>query len=93
MRATFVDIEKLIVALVNHLNIQIYKAAGLTFRARKIKKGRVTNKLLSFLQSAIAFCYITVPCIVNSELKLKLYLYLSETALANNLISQATSLI
>lgn len=45
------------------------------------------------MQAAIAFCYITVPVLENDTLKMKLYLYLSEVALSNNLISQATSLI
>jgi hypothetical protein len=86
MRASFGHIEKVTVSL-------IYKAAGLTFKARVINKGRITNKLISFLQATLAYCYITVPVLESSHLKLKLYLYLSEVALSNNLISQATSLI
>lgn len=86
MRASFGYIEKVTVTL-------IYKAAGLTFKARSFNKGRITNKLISFLQATISFCYITVPVLENSHLKLKLYLYLSEVALSNNLISQANSLI
>jgi hypothetical protein len=54
MRANFGHIEKIIVTL-------IYKAAGLTFKARKINKGRITNKLISFMQASLAYCYITVP--------------------------------
>jgi hypothetical protein len=86
MRASFGQIESVIVTLV-------YKAAGLTFKARKLNKGRITNKLISFLQATLAFCFITVPVLENNHAKLKLYIYLSEVALANNLISQATSLI
>lgn len=54
MRASFGYIEKVIVTL-------IYKAAGLTYKARQRNKGRITNKLISFLQATISFCYITVP--------------------------------
>jgi hypothetical protein len=54
MRASFGQIENVIVTL-------IYKAAGLTFKARKLNKGRITNKLISFLQATLAFCFITVP--------------------------------
>lgn len=54
MRANFGHLEKIIVTL-------IYKAAGLIIKARKINKGRITNKLLSFMQASLAFCYITVP--------------------------------
>lgn len=54
MRASFGDIEKVTVTL-------IYKAAGLTFKARSLNKGRITNKLIAFLQATISFCYITVP--------------------------------
>lgn len=86
MRASFGYIEKVTVLL-------IYKAAGLTYLARKNSKGRITNKLISFLQATISFCYITIPVLQSSHLKLKLYLYLSEVALSNNLISQANSLI
>lgn len=86
MRANFGDLEKVTCTL-------IYKAAGLTFKARKVSKGRITNKLISFLQAALGFCYITVSVLENNNLKLKFYLYLSEIALSNNLISQATSLI
>ena len=86
MRANFGYIEKVTVLL-------IYKAAGLTYLARKNSKGRITNKLISFLQATISFCYITIPVLESSHLKLKLYLYLSEVALSNNLISQANSLI
>lgn len=86
MRASFGQVEGVIVNL-------IYKAAGLTFKARKVNKNRITNKLISFLQATLAFCYITVPVLEDNHLKLKLYIYLSEVALANNLISQATSLI
>ena len=70
MRATFGYIEKVTVTL-------IYKAAGLTYKARALSKGRITNKLISFLQAAISFCYITVPVLEKAPLKLKLYLYLS----------------
>lgn len=86
MRASFGYIEKVTVLL-------IYKAAGLTYLARKNSKGRITNKLISFLQATISYCYITIPVLDNRQLKLKLYLYLSEVALSNNLISQANSLI
>jgi len=54
MRASFGYIEKVTVLL-------IYKAAGLTYLARKNSKGRITNKLISFLQATISFCYITIP--------------------------------
>lgn len=54
MRASFGYIEQVTVTL-------IYKAAGLTYKARNINKGRITNKLISFLQATISFCYITVP--------------------------------
>lgn len=54
MRANFGYIEKVTVLL-------IYKAAGLTYLARKKSKGRITNKLISFLQATISFCYITIP--------------------------------
>lgn len=70
MRANFGHIEKIIVSL-------IYKAAGLTFKARKINKGRITNKLLSFMQATLAYCYITVPVLEKTHTKIKLYLYLS----------------
>lgn len=53
----------------------------------------MTNKLISFLQATLAYCFITVPVLESNQVKLKLYLYLSEIALSNNLISQATSLI
>lgn len=86
MRAIFGYIPEVTTAL-------IYKAVNLAFTARKNAKGRITKKLVSFLQATLAYCYITVPVIEDAQIKLKLYLYLSEIALANNLISQATSLI
>lgn len=86
MRAAFGHIEQVTISL-------IYKAVGLTVTARRLSKGRITNKLVSFLQATMAFCYITVPLVENSRLRLKIYLYLSEVALANNLISQSTELI
>lgn len=86
MRAIFGYIPEVTTAL-------IYKAVNLAFTARKSAKGRITKKLVSFLQATLAYCYITVPVIEDAQIKLKLYLYLSEIALANNLISQATSLI
>lgn len=86
MRATFGYIPEVTLSL-------IYKAANLTFAARSHAKGRITKKLVSLLQATLAYCYITVPVIEDPQTKLKLYLYLSEIALANNLISQATSLI
>lgn len=86
MRATFGYLPEVTISL-------IYKAVNLTFLARKQSKGRMTRKLVSFLQATLAYCYITVPVIEDPQMKLKLYLYLSEIALANNLISQATALI
>jgi hypothetical protein len=86
MRAIFGGVPEIISEL-------IYKAVGLTFTARRNAKGKITKKLVSFLQATLAYCFITVPVIEESKLKLELYLYLSEIALANNLISQATSLI
>ena len=55
----------------------IYKAAGLTYKARAQNKNKITNKLLSFLQATISFCYITIPVLENAHEKLKLYLYIS----------------
>lgn len=86
MRAIFGYIPEVVTSL-------IYKAVNLTFVARKNAKGRITKRLVSFLQATLAYCFITVPVLEDPKLKLKLYLYLSEIALANNLISQATSLI
>lgn len=57
IRASFGYLERVIVSI-------IYKAAGLTFKARQ--SSRVTNKLISFLQATIAFCYITVPVLERS---------------------------
>lgn len=59
MRAIFNYIPEVITAL-------IYKAVNLTFRARSNAKGRITKKLVSFLQATIAYCYITVPVIESS---------------------------
>lgn len=70
MRAAFGFIEKVTVSL-------IYKAGSLIYKARQLNKHRITNKLISFLQATISFCYITVPVLDNPQLKLKLYLYLS----------------
>ena len=41
----------------------IYKAVNLTFIARKNSKGKITKKIVSFLQATLAYCYITVPII------------------------------
>ena len=54
MRSIFGYIPELTVAL-------IYKAVSLTFLARKLAKGKITKKLVSFLQATIAYCFITVP--------------------------------
>lgn len=70
MRATFGYIPEVTTALV-------YKAINLTFTGRRNAKGRITKKLVSFLQATIAYCFITVPVIEDSRIKLKLYLYLS----------------
>jgi len=70
MRASCGHLEKVTVTLID-------KAAGLTFKARKLNRGRITNKLISFLQATLAFCYITVPVLENVHIQLKLYLYLS----------------
>lgn len=70
MRATFGYIPEVTVSL-------IYKAANLAFTARKKAKGRITKKLVSFLQATLAYCYITVPVIEDPQTKLNLYLYLS----------------
>ncbi len=56
MRAIFGYIPEVTVAL-------IYKAVNLAFSARKNAKGRITKKLVSFLQATLAYCYITVPVI------------------------------
>lgn len=55
----------------------IYRAVNLTFEARRNSKGRMTKKLLSFLQATVAYCFITVPVIEDPTLKLRLYLFLS----------------
>jgi len=54
MRAIFGYIPELTVAL-------IYKAANLTFIARRNAKGNINKKLISFLQASLAYCFITVP--------------------------------
>lgn len=45
------------------------------------------------MQACIAYCYITTPLIESPLARIKLYLYVSEVALAMNLISQSSSLL
>lgn len=44
------------------------------------------------MQACIAYCYITTPLVESPLARIKLYLYVSQVALAMNLISQSSSL-
>jgi len=47
--------------LIEIVEVLIYKVLDLTFLARKLSKKKMSSKIKSFLQAAIAFCYISIP--------------------------------
>lgn len=67
----------------------IYKTIDLTLKARRFSKGKVNKKIAGFIQACIAYCYISIPSVEDSNLQLRLYLAVSQSALMHNMISQS----
>lgn len=70
----------------------IYKVIELTFTATKLAKNKITKKITGFLQACIAYCFITIPMILNQITQVKFYLLCSQVALLHNLISQSDAI-
>lgn len=58
---------------------------------RRIVKGQHTNKTAAFVKACAAYCFITIPSIIDVTTRMELYLQSGQVALLNVCLQQADS--
>jgi hypothetical protein len=81
-RGIFPNLDSVLHNLVSSVN-------KLAMDTRKIVKGNHTRKTAAFVKACAAFSFITIPSIISTTLRLDLYLFTAEVALANLCLGQA----
>ncbi|XP_072043735.1 VPS35 endosomal protein-sorting factor-like isoform X2 [Amphiura filiformis] len=81
-RANFSNLDAVLVTLVQCVN----QLAGET---RSVVKGNHSRKTSSFVRACAAYCFITIPSIVDIFHRLNLYLASGQVALMNTALTQA----
>lgn len=81
-RGIFPNLDSVLHTLVSCVN-------KLAMDTRKIVKGNHTRKTAAFVKACAAYSFITIPSIISTTLRLDLYLFTAEVALANLCLGQA----
>lgn len=81
-RGVFPNLDSVLHTLVSCVN-------KLAMDTRKIVKGNHTRKTAAFVKACAAYSFITIPSIISTTLRLDLYLFTAEIALANLCLGQA----
>ncbi|XP_056639227.1 VPS35 endosomal protein-sorting factor-like [Diorhabda sublineata] len=81
-RATFSNIDTVLVELVQQVNT-------LSVNTRQIVKGMHTRKTGDFVRACAAYCFITIPSILSTKVRLELYLVSAQVAIFNQCLGQA----
>ncbi|XP_038064522.1 VPS35 endosomal protein-sorting factor-like [Patiria miniata] len=81
-RANFSNIDSVLVALVQCVN-------QLATETRTVMKGNHSRKTAAFVRACAAYCFITIPSIVDIFHRLNLYLLSGQVALLNLALTQA----
>eukprot|EP00794_Sanderia_malayensis_P009295 gene9295-10276_t len=81
-RASFSNLDNVQITLVQSVN-------ALAMKTREIVKGNHSRKTGAFVRACMAFCFITIPSMMDVFMRLKLYLLSGQVALANQAIGQA----
>ncbi|XP_061404857.1 LOW QUALITY PROTEIN: VPS35 endosomal protein-sorting factor-like [Lethenteron reissneri] len=81
-RATFTNLEPVLVALMHSVN-------RLAMETCRLVRGNHTRKTAAFVRACAAYCFITIPSLTSVFAQLNLYLLSGQVALANQCLSQA----
>eukprot|EP00795_Rhopilema_esculentum_P009301 gene9301-16999_t len=85
-RDSFTNLDNVLTVLVQRVN-------SLAMRTRDIVKGNHTRKTAAFVRACMAYCFITIPSMIDIFQRLKLYLLSGQVALANQAIGQADAFL
>lgn len=81
-RGVFPNLDSVLHTLVSCVN-------KIAMDTRKIVKGNHSRKTAAFVKACAAYSFITIPSIISTTLRLDLYLFTAEIALANLCLGQA----
>ncbi|XP_039446125.1 VPS35 endosomal protein sorting factor-like [Culex pipiens pallens] len=83
-RAAFSNLDAVYSTLIQSVN-------RLSTSTRRIVKGQHTNKTAAFVKACAAYCFITIPSIIDVTTRMELYLQSGQVALLNVCLQQADS--
>ncbi|XP_055614690.1 VPS35 endosomal protein sorting factor-like [Uranotaenia lowii] len=83
-RSAFSNLDPVYSTLIHCVN-------RLATSTRRIVKGQHTNKTAAFVKACAAYCFITIPSIIDVGTRMELYLQSGQVALLNVCLQQADS--
>ncbi|XP_062553842.1 VPS35 endosomal protein sorting factor-like [Armigeres subalbatus] len=83
-RSAFSNLDHVYSTLIHCVN-------RLATSTRRIVKGQHTNKTAAFVKACAAYCFITIPSIIDVNTRMELYLQSGQVALLNVCLQQADS--
>lgn len=83
-RSAFSNLDPVYSTLIHCVN-------RLATSTRRIVKGQHTNKTAAFVKACAAYCFITIPSIIDVNTRMELYLQSGQVALLNVCLQQADS--
>ncbi|XP_055636101.1 VPS35 endosomal protein sorting factor-like [Toxorhynchites rutilus septentrionalis] len=83
-RSAFSNLDPVYSTLIHCVN-------RLATSTRRIVKGQHTNKTAAFVKACAAYCFITIPSIIDVTTRMELYLQSGQVALLNVCLQQADS--
>ncbi|XP_065659614.1 VPS35 endosomal protein-sorting factor-like isoform X3 [Hydra vulgaris] len=85
-RASFSNMDTVLIVLIQCVN-------RLAVQTQQVVKGNHTQKTAAFIRACMAYCFITIPSLMDIFARLKLYLLVGQTALSNQAVGQADGLL
>uniref|UniRef100_A0A182NQY8 Uncharacterized protein n=1 Tax=Anopheles dirus TaxID=7168 RepID=A0A182NQY8_9DIPT len=89
--AFYVEARSVLPNLDSALSTLIHSVNRLATSTRRIVKGQHTQKTAAFVKACAAYCFITIPSIIDVRMRMELYLQSGQVALLNVCLQHADS--
>ncbi|ETN59685.1 esophageal cancer associated protein [Anopheles darlingi] len=89
--AFYVEARSVLSNLDSALSTLIHSVNRLATSTRRIVRGQHTQKTGAFVKACVAYCFITIPSIIDVRTRMELYLQSGQVALLNVCLQQADS--
>ncbi|XP_053669641.1 VPS35 endosomal protein sorting factor-like [Anopheles nili] len=89
--AFYVEARAVLSNLDSALSMLIHSVNRLATSTRRIVKGQHTQKTAAFVKACAAYCFITIPSIIDVQMRMDLYMQSGQVALLNVCLQHADS--